>query len=880
MRVPKLFSILYLLFIPLICSSQVKEELLNKQIQLNTENWTLKNLLTELNENYKIVFSYEPSEMPLLKEIKLPKGIIQLKAILERLHDELGIQYVMQSRVIILRNNLTNPAEKKSRCTISGIMSDSINSESLIGAVIYVNELKTGSVSNAYGFYSLTLPVGRYQFQISSIGYETQVIDISLSVNMRINFQLKPVVHELDEVVINNKRNVLKDFQQGVSRIEIRTVKELPSLFGEADLLKNILMLPGVVSMAEAGGDLQVRGGSWDQNLMLLDEAIVYNSNHLYGFYSTFNPDIIKDVKFYKGGMPAQYGGRISSVMDVTQKEGDMKSYHINGRVGLITCGLTVEGPILTDKSSFIIAARRSLFEPYLKFVNNENAKNVRPYFYDINSKINYIINENNRVYLSCYIGNDFIDQNIGTVNNSNVSYGNITGTLRFNHIFNDQLFSNTSVIFSKYNMKINEQNDTLPYIDHLGLEHYEIKNAFSYSLLRHKFDFGFQVINYVFHPGDLIPEDKDSSYIKKVNLPAQHAFEGAIFISDNIKITSSLEVQAGLRLSTYNFLGPTDVFIYQTNEPKNPLNITDTLHYGKNKIVSTYNHIEPRISLKYNITDNQTAVISYNKMAQNVQLVSRTFDPLPWDMWKPSDYYIKPLTGQQYSAGWSIQWPAKAISLSVESYYKFLENVVEVKPGTQIFLNDNLDAGLLQGSGRAYGVEFALNKTEGRFTGLISYTRSKTELKIDSKFLEDKINFGNYYPADYDIPDKFTLAGEFKVNSRLTFTASFFYQTGRPITLPSGQFYYYNSLMPYYSGKNQDRYPSYNRLDLGAVLYNKQKAGRRWQGCWTLSVYNVYSRENDYDIYISTVNNSQNTQATKMWFYDIIPSLTYSFKF
>lgn len=881
MRVTKFFFSFYCLVFPFICIAQMNDELLNKTIKINNENWTIQSLLNEITKKYNIVFSYEPPEIPLQKEVKLPIGEMLLKEVLNVAFKNSGIQYVVQSRVIILGKNIVNPpGERKSRHSISGIIKDSISSETLIGAIVYINTLKTGGATNAYGFYSLTLPEGRHQFQISCVGYETQIRDTILKENTRMDIRLKPQVYELNEVIIKDKRNIFKDFQQGISRIEIKTVKELPSLFGEADLLRNIQLLPGVVSMAEVGGDFQVRGGSWDQNLMLLDEAIVYNSNHLYGVFSTFNPDIVKNIKFYKGGIPASYGGRISSVMDVTQKEGDMRSFHVSARLGLITSGLTVEGPVKKDKSSFIVAARRSLFEPYLKFVNNENAKDTRPYFYDLNSKVNYIINENNRAYLSCYLGKDIINENISSPYNNRANYGNITGTLRFNHIFNERLFSNTSVIFSNYNMQVNRYYDTIPYKSQMGLDHYEFKNEFNYSLLRHKFDFGIQAINYVFNPGEQIPYAGNYSIIKKIILPAQHSVEAAFFISDNYGITQALELQIGIRFSNYNFIGPSSVFIYQSNEPRNALNIIDTLYYGKNNIIKTYNNIEPRVSIKYNISENQTATVSYNKMAQNVQLVSRTFDPLPSDIWKPSDNYIKPLTGHQFAAGWSIFWPLKSIYFSVESYYKILENVIEVKPGTSIYFNENIDAGLLQGSGRAYGIELSFNKTEGRFTGIISFTKSKTERKIDSKFLEDKINLGKYYPTDYDIPNKFTFAGELKVSKRLSFTVSFFYQTGRPVSLPSGQFFYYNNLMPYYSGKNQERYPSYNHLDLGAVLYNKQRIGRKWQGCWTLSIYNVYSRENFYYLIIRNVENSRNTQALKMWCFDIVPSLTYSLKF
>lgn len=477
-------------------------------------------------------------------------------------------------------------------------------------------------------------------------------------------------------------------------------------------------------------------------------------------------------------------------------------------------------------------------------------------------------------------MGQDFISQNISSSYNNDVNYGNITGTLRYNHIFNERLFSNTSVIYSKYKMWVNQHPDTFSYKDQMGLEHYEFKSEFTYSPFKHKLNFGIQSIYYTFHPGDQIPEVNDSAYINKIDLEAEHAIESAVFIEDQYSLTPSLDIQFGLRLSDYNYLGAANIYKYLPNEPRDIRNITDTIHYGNNKIIQNYNNIEPRLALKYKINENQVATLTYNKMAQYVQLVSRTFDPLPYNMWKPGDNYLKPLIGNQFSAGWFVQFPDRNIDFSIESYYKFLDNLLEVKPGADIFLNKALDASLLQGIGRAYGIELALNKTEGKFTGMVSYTWSRTEIKVDSKFMEDKINFGKYYPTDYDVPNKFTSAGVYRIGKRLSFTANFFYQTGRPLTLPSGEFIYYNQLMPYYSGKNLDRYPSYNRLDLGAILYNRQKPGRKWQGCWMLSVYNVYSRENDYAIIIQEKANSRDTQAVKEWIFNVVPSLSYSFKF
>ena len=857
-----------------ICGiAQPTNELLTMSVKASAQEGTIQDILNKLAKQYNLVFSYEPSGIPLKKVVKLPSAECLLKDFLDRIFKNTGIIYSIRSNVIILKKNADKYNEKV-RHTISGVIKDAKSGETIIGATIFISDLKTGEIANEYGFYSLTLPEGAYQIQISSMGYKTLIRDTSLTSNIRFDVELLPEARELQEVIVTKQESNLTNFQQGFSTIEMKTVKELPSLFGEADLLRNILLLPGVTSMAELGGDFQVRGGSWDQNLMLLDEAVVYNSNHLMGIYSTFNPDIIKDIKFYKSDIPANYGGRISSVMDISQKEGNMKSFHMSGGVGLIASKFAIEGPIIKNKVSYIVAARRSTFEPFMQYINNENARKVKPYFYDLNSKINYLVNKNNRIYLSCYVGKDLTE-----VEKFNQDYGNITGTLRYNHIFGEKLFSNTSLIYSKYNMVANQYSDVWSWKDQLGLEHYEFKNEFIYAIAKHKLEFGIRSVYYTFHPGDQQPIG-DSSKITSIELPKQYALESAVFLNDNFKLNAKLEFQIGLRFSNFNYLGPADIFVYKEDVPRNPVEIIDTLHYEKNKVIQSYNHMEPRFSVKYNVTDNQVITISYCKMAQYVQLVSRTFNPLPYDMWKPCNNYIKPLTGNQYSAGWFYHLPEKSIDFSIESYYKTLNHVLEVKPGAELQLNSTLDAGLLQGIGRAYGIEFAAYKTAGRLTGTIGYTWSKTEKKIDGQFQEEKINFGNYYPSDYDIPNKITLVGEYKVSTRFFLTGNFIYQTGRPTTYPVGQYTYFNMVIPEYAGKNQDRLPVFHRLDAGAVLHNKHKDGKKWDSFWTFSLYNLYGRANYYSSAIRHKSGTRDTEAIKLWFFSVVPSISYSFKF
>lgn len=554
--------------------------------------------------------------------------------------------------------NLVNKTKKK--FTISGIIKDGKSGETLPYASIGVLSQNFSSASNQYGFYSLTLPEGKYTLAYKYVGYEDNQKEITLDKDLRLDIEMLLKSQEMEEVVVRAKRNDLRSIERRMSKIDVNLIKELPSL-GEADVLRNIQLLPGVVNVAAEGGGFMVRGGAWDQNLMLLDEAIVYNASHLAGMYSTFNPDIIKDIKFYKSGIPPSYGGRISSVIDITQKDGNMKSFHASAGIGVVTSKLTLEGPILKDKSSFIFAVRRSYIDLFFKYIPNDNVHDVKTYFYDLNSKVNYIINNNNRIYLSCYLGNDLTD-----VSSYNEEYGNITSTLRYNHIFNKKLFSNTSLIFSKYNMANGQSSELWAWKNNVGLDHYEFKNAFTYFTSKHRFEFGVKAIYYTFYPGDLQPVG-DSSRIVKIKIPKQYALESAVYLEDIFQVNPKIEIQYGVRLSDYNFLGPSDIYRYAENEPKDPTTIVDTIHYTRNKVIQSYINIEPRVSFKYSIQDNHIIKISYNKMSQYIQQVSNSYTPLPYDMWKASNNYIKPLTGHQFAIGYFSELSDKSLEFSLE---------------------------------------------------------------------------------------------------------------------------------------------------------------------------------------------------------------------
>ena len=706
-----------LLLFPIQHHAQDNNAMLNTVIRLKEPGGTLANLLNNITKEYNIVFSYEPGELPLNEQIKFSKDALLLKNVLEEINKKWNVSFSIHSKVIILKRKATIAEAKKEnkpgKVTISGFLKDVKSGESLVRASVYVEELKSGEVTNNYGFYSLTLPQGKYRLLFSCMGYETKEKEVEFVDNERVDMELSPSVSELKEVVISQQQHNLSRFDHRLSSVNMQNVRELPALMGEADLVRNILLLPGVTSIGETGGGFQVRGGAWDQNLMLLDESIVYNADHMYGTYSVFNPDIIQDVKFYKAGIPSTYGGRASSVMDITQKNGNLKSFHGSAGFGLINSKFTFEGPIIKNKSSFIVAARRPYIDLFFKHINKEDLEDVRTHFYDINSKINFIINNNNRVYLSLYSGDDKTEETP-----FKLSYGNLTGTLRYNHVFSKKLFSNTSFIYSRYRMIFGETGRRFGWKNKLGLAHHEFKNNFTGYFSAHTLDFGFQGIYYKFYPGDRSP-DGEFSVAERIKLPPEYGLELAVYLSDKYQVNNKTAIQYGIRFSDYRMLGPGNVYVYDNDLPKDPSTIVDTISYKRGQTISHYPNIEPRISVKYSVATDHSIKLTYNRMVQYIQQISNSVTPLPYDMWKPAGAYIKPLTANQFSLGYFTGGESNATELSFEIYYKSLKNLLEVKPGTDISVNNTIDAGLLQGIGRAYGAEILVNKTKGKWLAI-----------------------------------------------------------------------------------------------------------------------------------------------------------------
>jgi hypothetical protein len=683
-------------------------------------------------------------------------------------------------------------------------------------------------------------------------------------------------VTELQEFVVTDeaRERSVSEIKMGAVKMNIKTIKSMPAFMGEADVVKSISMQPGITTVGEGSSGFNVRGGGIDQNLVILDEAPVYNSSHLFGFFSVFNPDVVKDVNFYKSGIPSRYGGRLSSVLDVSQKEGNNRKIGITGGLGLVGSRLAIEGPLVKDKSSFIIAGRRSYVGEILQSVADD-FKDTELYFYDINAKVNYKINDKNRIYLSGYLGKDAFEIGEDKVK---LAWGNLTTTLRWNHLFSDKLFSNFTAVYSNYDYKQGSTEPGYEFEGESGIINYNLKADFTYYLnSKHTLDFGVNGLFYQFENGKFRPEN--NSVITPINLEDEYAVEPAIYVQDEYNINKALRITLGLRYSHYYNIGKGTVYEYRDDAPKSIETITDTLNYGQGDIIKEYGGFEPRFSIRYSINDNNAIQFGYDRLRQYIHFISNTNAATPLDIWKTSDKYLRPEISDQISLGYFRNLRNNTIEASVEVYYKQMKDLVDFQNGAELVLNRAIEADLLAGTGRAYGIEVMLNKSVGRLTGWISYAYSKTERRVTSQFLSEKINGGEYYPSNYDLPNKVNVVAIFKAYERLSLSANFTYNTGRPATYPDARYYYSGIVTPQYSVRNQDRLPDYHRLDLSLTLNGKPH--KKWQGSWVLAVYNVYARKNAYSVFLRPVRFTRDTESIRLSILGAaFPSLTYNFKF
>jgi hypothetical protein len=654
----------------------------------------------------------------------------------------------------------------------------------------------------------------------------------------------------------------------------------MPVILGEVDIIKSLLTLPGVTNAGEGQSGFNVRGGSADQNLILLDEATIYNSSHLFGLFSVFNPDAIKDLKLYKGGIPARYGGRLSSVLDIYQKEGNSKQFHMNGGIGLISSRLMAEGPIVKDKGSFLIAGRGSYAHLFLKLTDNNNSA----YFYDLNTKISYKLNDNNSIYFSGYFGRDVFTLNETFVN----TYGNSVLNLRWNHLFSEKLFSNMSFIYSDYYYGL--ELDFVGFLWNSGIKNYNFRYDFKHYLSdKLKLTYGANAIYYDFNPGKIEPSRPDSG-INAAQLDKKFAFESALYLDAEHQLTKNLTVSYGIRYSNFLRLGEQTLNIYENNqavtfnsdfqiyESATPIG---TVSYDRNETIASFDNWEPRLSASYALNDNQSIKASYNRMSQYLHLISNTQSPTPLDVWAPSDRFLKPQLLDQYAIGYFQNFKDDKYSLEVETYYKEIQNRVDYIDGANLIANEAIERVILNGRGRAYGIEILLRKNVGRISGWLSYTLARTEQQTPGRNAnEPGINNGNWYKTGFDKLHDLSLVGNYKLNEKWRFGATFAFQTGQPVTFPNGQYEYLGVSVPSFEARNNSRLPAYHHLDLAATLTPSKNKDRKWFAEWVFGIYNVYNRQNAASITFRQNENTARNEAIRLSIFGIVPSVTYNFKF
>lgn len=758
-------------------------------------------------------------------------------------------------------------ATAQNNFTISGIIKDKSSGETLIGATVQlINGSTSTIISNNYGYYSVQALPGNYVLKVSFVGFNEFVDSIQLTKNVLIDIELTPQVL-LQEVIVTSKKkdNIITNPLMGVQKINLNEIKSIPVLLGEKDILKTIQLLPGIKSAGEGNSGFYVRGGTIDQNLILLDEAPVYNSSHLLGFFSTFNSDAIKDVAVYKGGIPAQYGGRLSSVVDIKMNEGNNKEYKVSGGIGLIASRINVEGPIEKEKSSFILSGRRTYVDMFLALSSDSNIKKNRIYFYDLNAKLNFKLSSKDRLFISGYFGTDFF--RLGDQFSTN--WGNKTGTIRWNHVFNPKLFSNTSVIFSNYSYQISIRSNTDKFNIDSKIEDFNLKQDFDWYLNRkNKLKFGFNIIHHTTSPGAITAFGNSNLQSSKVQ--DKFSTENAIYINNDWKATENLNIQYGARLTAFNVLGGSDFFTYDNNGT-----LIKTTTYKKGEIVKTYWNFEPRFSASYIVNNNTSFKFGYNRTVQNLHLLSNSTAALPTDLWVPSSNNIKPEIADQIALGYFKTFNNNQYEFSVEAYYKDLQNQIDYRDGSELRANNNVESELLYGSGRAYGIELLLRKNKGKLNGWIGYTLSKTERKFDN------INKGNYYAAKQDRTHDLSVVAIYSASKRWTLSSTFVYNTGNAVTFPSGKYRLNGNTIFLFTERNGYRMPAYHRLDFAATLEPKEKANRKIESSWTFGLYNVYGRENAYSIsFRESETDANKTEAVRTSLFRFVPSITWNFKF
>ncbi|MBB6612545.1 TonB-dependent receptor [Pontibacter sp. Tf4] len=766
---------------------------------------------------------------------------------------------------------------KNGKASLAGTLRDASSGEPIIGANVYIESPAIGTATDQYGFYSLTLPVGRHELKVRGVGFKNAKRNIMLHSDGRLNIEVEEDVRSLKEVVVEAEkdRNV-RGLQMGMERLDIRTIKQVPTAFGETDILRVVLTLPGVKSVGEGSTGMNVRGGSTDQNLILLNDATIYNPSHLFGFFSAFSPDVLKSVELYKSAVPARYGGRLSSVLEVTTREGNKKEFTGAGGIGLLTSRLTLEGPIVKEKSSFLLGGRTTYSDWILKQLPNQSYKDSEAAFYDLNAHISHEINSKNSVYLTGYLSKDRFKLASDTL----YRFANYNASVKWKHNFHNKLYSVVTGTHSQYNYDIsNEQNEVNASTLAFGIKQTGLQADFNFfPNEKHTLDFGASTIFYDTQPGSLTPNSAQS-LIKDDKLQGEKAMEAAVYISDQYEVNQRLSISIGLRYSFFNAYGPRDVYTYAAGVPKTEGTITDTVSYASGKSIATYHGPEFRFSARYGLTDNSSVKLSYNRLRQYVHMLSNTASMSPTDTWKLSDSNIRPQIGDQIALGYYRNLRANTVEFSAEAYYKWMKDFLDYRSGASIIMNHHIETDVANAEGKAYGVELMLKKATGKLNGWVSYTYSRTLARVNDAGTSEIINRGEWYPSNFDKPHDFTLISNYRFSQRFSSSLNFTYSTGRPITLPLAKYYDGSSYRIVYSDRNEYRIPDYYRVDLAVNIEGNHKIKKLAHSSWTIAVYNLTGRKNPYSVYFKSENGIIKGYKMSV-FGQPIPTVTYNFKF
>ncbi len=801
----------------------------------------------------------KPAELVIIKEkepIKVQTAPVEIKVI------EIGSR------------NLIGP--KTNRATVAGYITDIKTGEPVSGASVSVEALKTGVVTDQYGYFSLNLPKGKNTIVVQGIGIRETTRQIMLYGDGKINIELENIVMVLRNVTITaQKLSNIRNPQMGLQRIDINAIKQMPVVFGEPDILKAVTSLPGVKTVGEASTGLNVRGGSPDQNLILFNDVTIFNPSHFFGMFSALNPEIVKEVELFKSSIPARYGGRLSSVLNITGREGNKKNISGSAGIGVLTSRLNIEGPLIKDKSSFIIGGRTT-YANWLLNLLPDQYKNSRASFYDLDISITHQLNKKNSLYITGYLSSDRFNLNNDTI----YQYRNKNISVKWKHVFNNKLTGIFIMGYDRYEYNISSDKVPLTaYSLNFDVNQTHFRTLFTYYLNnKNTIEFGLNSIYYKLHPGSYLPDNKES-IVTPDRIPPEQALETAAFISDRHTFSSKLSAEAGLRFSMFNYLGPQQINTYPPGVPKTEDNRLGVISYSSGRFIKTYTAPEVRISLRYAFDDSFSIKASYNSQEQYIHLISNTTQMAPTDIWKLSDPNIKPQSGDQVSLGLYRNFASNTIETSIEIYYKRIKNYLDYASGAQLVMNHHLETDVVGTRGKAYGVEFLLKKTNGKLNGWISYTWSRVFLKMDDSTAGSIINNGRYYPANYDIPNDFTVVGNYRVSHRFSISLNTTYSTGRPFTLPIGRYYFNNAPRILYADRNSYRIPDYFRADFSMSMEGNHRIFQKTHNSWTIGVYNLTARKNAYSVYYVTENGSINGYKLSI-FGSAIPYINFNIKF